>query len=300
MLPLRPDPAERYTGPVLFLRWLVTILEEVAAGRLSPAAGHLAGVLAAHYQNRTEACELGERTLRKLTGRRTVKRTRNELEAAGWLTSTVGVYHSPTAYRLAVPPHLDLTKTAQSSHKRARKRHASVRGDDTPTNAQRARVRHETNSKTNETNDGGARRTAKDLTLNEEEARRSLRKAVGRVWAERAEQEVRARLEHDHPVLRPFWSEARAIAECYRNRCRTPGCELHGIDAYDYHVARRGKWADESLALRARSARRRGPSYVLPESDDIEDIEGSRRRQLEALRTYNAGAAETVSGFDEA
>lgn len=295
--PTPVDEGKGYTGPLLFLRWHQAILDEVKAGRLSTAAGHLAGVLAAHFRTKTEECAVGERTLRKLTGRRTVKRDRDELVAGGWLEAVVGVYHSPTSYRLALPDHLAATVVAQGSHKRARIRHTPVREYDTPTNAQRARIRHETNGATNGANAAGASRTGCG-NLNEVEAGRRLRKAVGRRFADLAIEEVNARLTHGEPVLSQ-WGLARQLAECYAGRCRDRShSDLHGLEAIAYHAARRRDWEQEA---RGADARRRGATFTLPEDDPVEEV---RRRQLEALARFDtstpstgASAEATVEGL---
>ena len=297
-IPTPPQAAgpKRYTGPVLFLQWLQAVLEEVKAGRLSPAAGHLAAVLAAHYRNPTEECAVGERAVRKMTGRRTVKRTRDELVAAGWLEVQVGKYHNPTRYRLSVPPHIDLTKSAHNLHKRARRRHTPVRGGDTPTLAQRARVRHETNSSSNGTDVAGAGRT-RYVNLNEEEEarrRRSIRKAVGENRAHLALLEVDARIAHGELVL-SRWTLARVLGDCYAGRCRNrTHSDLHGAEAIAYHASRRRDWEQEQ---RAAAARQRGPTATIPDDDPIEEV---RRRQVEALTHFDTGSSGevTVEGFE--
>jgi len=315
-IPTPPQAAgpKRYTGPVLFLRWCQAILEEVKAGHLSTAAGHLAGVLAAHYRTKAETeaetkeravrgrplrereCAVGERTLRKLTGRQSVKRYRDELEAAGWLKVEPGDIDTTTIFRLAVPPHIDLTKLAHNSHTRARSALTPVRGESTRTLAQRARSALITNGLTNGTDVAGAGRT-RCVNLNEEEEarrRRNLRKAVGEERAHLALLEVDARLEHGEPVL-SRWTLARVLGDCYAGRCRNrTHSDLHGAEAIAYHASRRRDWEQEQ---RAAAARQRGPTATIPDDDPIEE---ARRRQVEALTHFDTGSSGevTVEGFE--
>jgi hypothetical protein len=94
-----------FTGPLGHLCFQGSIMGEVAAGRLSTTAGHLAAVLAVHLRNETDACEIGSRRLRRMTGRRPaiLQRARAELEAAGWVALVVGDPGNRTRYERTYP-----------------------------------------------------------------------------------------------------------------------------------------------------------------------------------------------------
>jgi hypothetical protein len=266
--------------PVAHLQWLQrAVYPMVESDELSTDAGKLAGLLAPYFDNTTRDCRKGDRALHRLFGCRpaTLRRARQELVAAGLLEVEVGTERTATTYRRSAAPatHPRRTKSAPAPNHVTHPAPNQVHAPSAP----RLTTSRGTSSYLSErltAGAEGARRTSHE-TLDEVEAGRRLRKAVGRQWADLALEEVEARIAHGEPVLsKP--GLARELAECYRGNCRKPGhSELHGAEAVAYHAARRRDWAQE---VRAKAARTRGPTSALADDDDLEE---RRRRQIDQL-----------------
>lgn len=277
------------------------VLGRIRDTRLSPAAKATGAMIVSRF-NRAGAAWPSLRTLAADTGldRRTVRRALGELEAAGILRLGCrcgkpaadcdwrGRTHGPL-FTAADGPALEVHTGRTNPAPNGAKKYTGGTSRSTPGALSSPPPLSIPPLKVlSEDAQAGARRTS-DLSIDEVEAGRRLRKAVGRQWADLALEEVRAREVHGLPVL-SRWALAREIAECYRGQCRDRcHSELHGPEALSYHAGRRADWEQEART------RHRGPTSTLDQDDD--GLEAERRRQHAGLYALEAQAV-TVTAAD--